>query len=40
LITEPFGTDGGFVYPPTQKPGLGIEVIDAVVDRYRERPAR
>jgi L-alanine-DL-glutamate epimerase-like enolase superfamily enzyme len=40
LVAEPFATEAGFVYPPTQRPGLGIEVIDAVVDRYRERPAR
>ena len=40
LVTEPFATDGGFVYPPTQRPGLGIDVIDEVIDRYRERPAR
>jgi len=40
LVAEPFVTEGGFVYPPTKKPGLGVEVIDSVVDRYRERPAR
>ena len=34
LVTEPFGHVDGWVYPPTG-PGLGIEVIDEVVDRYR-----
>jgi L-alanine-DL-glutamate epimerase-like enolase superfamily enzyme len=34
LVTEPFEHIDGWVYPPT-KPGLGIEVIDEVVDRYR-----
>lgn len=34
LVTEPFEHEKGWVYPPT-KPGLGIEVIDEVVDRYR-----
>ena len=32
--TEPFEHKDGWVYPPT-KPGLGIEIIDEVVDRYR-----
>ena len=34
LVTEPIEHKDGWVYPPT-KPGLGIEVIDEVVDRYR-----
>ena len=34
LVTEPFGHVDGWVYPPTG-PGLGIEVIEEVVDRYR-----
>jgi L-alanine-DL-glutamate epimerase-like enolase superfamily enzyme len=34
LVTEPFGHTDGWVYPPTG-PGLGIEVIEEVVDRYR-----
>ncbi len=34
LVTEPFEHKGGYMYPP-DKPGLGIEVIDEVVDRYR-----
>ena len=40
LVTKPFTVEGGFVHPPTAQPGLGIEVIDEVVDRYRERPSR
>jgi L-alanine-DL-glutamate epimerase-like enolase superfamily enzyme len=40
LVAEPFGTEAGFVSPPTARPGLGIEVIESVVDRYRQRPAR
>jgi D-galactarolactone cycloisomerase len=34
LVTEPVEHVAGWVYPPTG-PGLGIEVIDDVVDRYR-----
>jgi L-alanine-DL-glutamate epimerase-like enolase superfamily enzyme len=34
LVTQPFGHVDGWVFPPTG-PGLGIEVIDEVVDRYR-----
>lgn len=34
LVTAPFEHIDGWVYPPTG-PGLGIEVIDEVVDRYR-----
>ncbi len=34
LVTTPFDHVKGWVYPPTG-PGLGIEVIDEVVDRYR-----
>jgi L-alanine-DL-glutamate epimerase-like enolase superfamily enzyme len=36
LITEPFAHIDGWVYPPLGKPGLGIEVIEEVVDRYRQ----
>lgn len=38
LVTEPFEHADGWVHPPTG-PGLGIEVVDEVVDRYRSRPA-
>jgi L-alanine-DL-glutamate epimerase-like enolase superfamily enzyme len=34
LVTKPFGHVDGWVYPPTG-PGLGIEVIDDVVDGFR-----
>ena len=34
LVTEPFEHVDGWIYPPT-KPGLGIEIIEEVVDRYR-----
>lgn len=34
LVTEPFDHVDGWAYPPTG-PGLGIEVIEDVVDRYR-----
>lgn len=34
LVTEPLDHVEGWMYPPT-KPGLGIEVIEEVVDRYR-----
>ena len=36
LVTEPLKHVDGWVYPPLGKPGLGIEVIDEVVDRYRQ----
>jgi len=34
LVTEPFEHVDGWVFPPSG-PGLGIEVLDEVVDRYR-----
>jgi L-alanine-DL-glutamate epimerase-like enolase superfamily enzyme len=36
LVREPFGHVDGWVHPPTDRPGLGIDVIDDVVDRYRQ----
>ena len=36
LITEPFAHTDGWVYPPVGKPGLGIEIIEEVVNRYRQ----
>jgi len=36
LVAEPFGHVDGWVHPPTDRPGLGIDVIDDVVDRYRQ----
>jgi L-alanine-DL-glutamate epimerase-like enolase superfamily enzyme len=40
LVKEPLVVTGGYVHPPTDAPGLGIEVIDEVIDRYRERSPR
>lgn len=37
LVEEPFAQDDGWVLPPTDRPGLGIEVIEEVVDRFRLR---
>lgn len=34
LVTKPFDHIDGWVYPPAG-PGLGIEIIEEVVDRYR-----
>jgi L-alanine-DL-glutamate epimerase-like enolase superfamily enzyme len=34
LVKKPFEWKDGWVLPPTG-PGLGIEVIEEVVDRYR-----
>ncbi len=36
LITEPFAHKDGWVYPPLGKPGLGIEIIEDVVNKYRQ----
>jgi L-alanine-DL-glutamate epimerase-like enolase superfamily enzyme len=36
LITEPFAHKDGWVYPPLGKPGLGIEIIEEVVNKYRQ----
>lgn len=35
LVTEPFEHVDGWVHPPVDRPGLGIEIIEEVVDRYR-----
>lgn len=34
LVSEPITHIGGWFYPPT-KPGLGIDILEEVVDRYR-----
>jgi L-alanine-DL-glutamate epimerase-like enolase superfamily enzyme len=39
LVTKPFVHEQGWVYPPTG-PGLGIEVIDEVVNHYRSEKVR
>lgn len=35
LVTQPIEPADGWVYPPPELPGLGIEVREDVVDRYR-----
>lgn len=36
LVPEPVEHVDGWVYPPTQRPGLGIDIQEDVVDRYRQ----
>ena len=36
LVPEPIEHVDGWVYPPTDRPGLGIDVQEDVVDRYRQ----
>lgn len=36
LVPEPIEHVDGWVYPPTQRPGLGIDIQEDVVDRYRQ----
>ncbi len=36
LVPAPITHVDGWVYPPTSAPGLGIDVDEAVVDRYRQ----
>ena len=36
LVTEPLTHVDGWVYPPDERPGLGIEIVEDVVDRYRQ----
>ena len=35
LVTEPFEQVDGWIEPPVGRPGLGIDVLEEVVDRYR-----
>lgn len=35
LVTNPIQFDAGYVTVPTDRPGLGIEIDEAVLDRYR-----
>lgn len=37
LVTAPFEQVDGWIAPPVREPGLGIDVIEEVVDRYRVR---
>ncbi|MFC4948865.1 mandelate racemase/muconate lactonizing enzyme family protein [Pseudonocardia sp. GCM10023141] len=36
LVTEPFGHVDGWIAPPVGRPGLGITIVEDVVDRYRQ----
>lgn len=36
LVCEPFEQKDGWIYPPSDKPGLGIEINEDVVHRYRQ----
>lgn len=36
LVPEPIEHVDGWVYPPSQRPGLGIDIQEDVVDRYRQ----
>jgi len=36
LVPEPIVHVDGWVTPPTDRPGLGIEIDESVIDRYRE----
>lgn len=36
LVFEPFEQKDGWVYPPSDKPGLGIEINEDVVKKYRQ----
>jgi L-alanine-DL-glutamate epimerase-like enolase superfamily enzyme len=35
LVAAPIGHVDGWMYPPVDRPGLGVEVLENVVDRYR-----
>ena len=36
LVSEPIEHIDGWVYPPVERPGLGVEIQEDVVDRYRQ----
>lgn len=36
LVSEPFEQKDGWIYPPSDKPGLGIEINEDVVNKYRQ----
>jgi len=36
LVTDPIDHVEGWVYPPSGRPGLGIDIQEDVVDRYRQ----
>ena len=36
LVPNPIEHQDGWVYPPTERPGLGIDINEEVVNRYRQ----
>ena len=36
LVPEPFEQKDGWIYPPSDKPGLGIEINEDIVNKYRQ----
>ena len=36
LVTNPILHEAGWLYPPMNEPGLGIDIVDEVVDRFRQ----
>ncbi len=36
LVSEPFEQKDGWIYPPSDKPGLGIEINEDIVNKYRQ----
>jgi L-alanine-DL-glutamate epimerase-like enolase superfamily enzyme len=36
LVPEPIEHVDGWVYPPNERPGLGVDIHEDVVDRYRQ----
>lgn len=36
LVVEPIEHENGWVYPPTSRPGLGIQIDESVLARYRQ----
>lgn len=36
LVAHPITHQNGWVYPPVERPGLGIEIDETVVNRYRQ----
>lgn len=36
LVSEPIEHVNGWVYPPLERPGLGIDIQEDVIDRYRQ----
>jgi L-alanine-DL-glutamate epimerase-like enolase superfamily enzyme len=36
LVTNPIVHQDGYLYPPDKEPGLGIDIVEDVVDRYRQ----